>query len=145
MDRSGGQLAVGHGLDGDARSKGGIAAGEHAGRRCGESVRIYGDGSGLAQLDAIVRAEEAEVGLLADGQNDRVGLDGHRPGGVELRVEAAAVIENPGHRGELDASDVVVADDSLRAPGRVQPDPLLCGFVELVLSLNGARGGQLVQ
>ena len=83
--------------------------------------------------------EEREVSRLADGDDDGLGGDDGLGPLDEFRREAAALVEDPRDRQELDSADLaVLADEPLRADAVPEPDPFPCGLLDLL-----DRGGHL--
>ena len=83
VDADGGALAVGHAVDNQPRAKDAIAAGKDARRRGHQVFAIDGDQPAGRDLHAVFRAQEFEVGRLADGHDD----------GVAVELSLAAVVE----------------------------------------------------
>ncbi len=106
LDRPGGRLARGHGLDDAARPRDDVAAGEDAGAGRGHAGRIDDDRPPLGREgQAVAVLEVGRVGPLADGQDEGVGRylelrprDGHRPGPAarvllaELHADALRIV-----------------------------------------------------
>ena len=106
----------GHRPDGDPGAGYHVAAGKDAGPRGGQGVRVGLDQAPGGEIDAVGRGDKLQIGLLADGHDDHVGLPGAEAV-VEIRGrKAAGLVEDPGHRPQFQAGDLAVRRQDLLDP-----------------------------
>ena len=136
-------LAVGDGLDQVARPEGHIAAREDARRAGGQGLRIHLDRARPCQLDAVRGVQEAQVGLLADRQNDGVGLHRLVNGLVVHRVKPAVVVVRAAYADQFHSLDAsIAADEAARAALRMKMDALAFRFLEFLFALGSPHDRQ---
>jgi len=129
MDRFGGAMAHAHSLNGAARASRRVTASEHAGHGGGEGLLIVGDGSAPRALD--IFGQEAEVGHLADGQDDGIGF--HLVVGTvdgDGLAAAAGIGLAQAHAQQLQPASATVALQDTHGVGeQLQGDALLLRLV----------------
>ncbi len=145
VDTARGDLAVLRAGDEQRRRESRVAAGEHARDAGLERDRIDLERSCRRDGDAIFRRDEREVRRLPDREDHGVGVNDSFIVLVELRTEAAGVVEYFDAFNQFDSDRVAVADDdALRTPAGHEADALVARDVEFLAALRGFHRGHLV-
>src|SRR5487761_2030643 len=138
MNGACGLVAIGDGLDEDARSKGDIAACKHAGG-CSHEVLIDLEDPARRDRDAFFATKERKVSLLTNGQdhaftrNDFLFV-------TEGGTEAAILIEDAEAAADTKArDDAVFSDNFFGAPTVVDHDAFMFGLIHFSLPCRHLR------